>query len=84
MDFVEEYDYGFEKNEGDPFLVDQPPAPEIVELLQSKADSFHLENFRLQSPSETLVVITSILQPQHQDQTISTLFMSPFPIDNLG
>ncbi|KAJ5557059.1 hypothetical protein N7494_000974 [Penicillium frequentans] len=50
------FDYGLDDDEGDPSLIDQPL--EIIESLQSKANSFRHEDFDVQS-SEGTVVITS-------------------------
>ncbi|KAE8548187.1 hypothetical protein TMatcc_010034 [Talaromyces marneffei ATCC 18224] len=52
------FDYGFDDDEGDPDSLSQPPAPEIIESWQLKANSYSHGDFSMQSPVEGAILIT--------------------------
>ncbi|KAL4984434.1 hypothetical protein BDW68DRAFT_167051 [Aspergillus falconensis] len=53
------FDYGLDEDEGDPSSLEQPPAPEIIELVRRKADSLPHNDFSVQTPSQGVAVVTS-------------------------
>ena len=79
-----EFDYGLDENEGDPFLADQPPALEVVESLQRKADSLYNGDFNLQSPSEGSVIITSHPTTTSSEPDLRYIIHIAFPHKQLG
>ncbi|KUL81273.1 hypothetical protein ZTR_09648 [Talaromyces verruculosus] len=53
------FDYGLDDDEGSPDLLNQLPAPEIIESWQLKANSYPCDDFSVQSPTEGAVLIRS-------------------------
>lgn len=53
----EKFDYSLNKDEGDYSLSNQPLAPQIIKLLQSKADLLDYDQFDIRLASDSAVAI---------------------------
>lgn len=75
------FDYGINEDEGNPPLSEQPPAPEVIESLQIKANSLPHNYFTVRSLSKGAVVITS--NPAVPEPDLQYIIYVAFPHTDL-
>ncbi|KAJ6037311.1 hypothetical protein N7540_001590 [Penicillium herquei] len=79
----EEFDYGLNEDEGDPSLSNQPLAPHMIELLQSKADSLDYDQFNIKSPSDGAVAIKTNTEALTSETELQYIIHIAFPYKKL-
>ncbi|KAL3262364.1 hypothetical protein ABHI18_002874 [Aspergillus niger] len=79
----ENFDYGLNEDEGDPSLSIQPLAPQIIELLQSKADSLDHDQFDIRSASDGAVAIKTDTAALTSEPELQYIIHVAFPYEQL-
>ncbi|GKZ65604.1 hypothetical protein AnigIFM50267_009373 [Aspergillus niger] len=79
----EKFDYGLNEDEGDPSLSIQPLAPQIIELLQSKADSLDHDQFDIRSASDGAVAIKTDTASLTSEPELQYIIHVAFPYEQL-
>lgn len=78
-----EFDYGLNEDEGDPSLFNQPLAPQMIELLRSKADSLDHNQFNIKSPSDSAIAIKSNTAAVTSETELQYIIYIAFPYEQL-
>lgn len=79
----ENFDYGLNKDEGDPSLSNQPLVPQIIKLLQSKADSLDHVQFNIRSASDGAVAIKTDTAALTSEPELQYIIHVAFPYEQL-